>query len=163
MKRTPESQIIKKAGMLIIAILTCELAGVIGSLFTIPNIESWYEQLEKPEFRPPNWLFSPVWITLYALMGVSLYLIYTSGHKERIPALAVFAVQLALNVLWSFAFFGLQSPLYGLIVILLLWISIVYMIFRFYQINRIAALLQVPYLLWVSFAGILNYFILIMN
>ncbi|MCX8200199.1 MAG: tryptophan-rich sensory protein [Candidatus Micrarchaeota archaeon] len=155
---------LKKAAALVIAILVCQLAGVIGSVFTVPNIEPWYESLAKPWFRPPNWLFFPVWTALYTLMGISLYLVYSSGESaHKAPALQAFVIQIILNVIWSFAFFGLKSPLYGFVVIALLWGAIVLMLVRFYKVSRIAALLQIPYLLWVSFAAVLNYLVLVMN
>ncbi len=152
-----------QAALLLIAIIICELAGFVGSVFTAPNIAGWYEQLAKPDFRPPNWLFFPVWTILYALMGVSLYIIYTSKDRMRTAALYAFGVQLFLNVLWSFVFFGMRSPFYGLVTIVLLWASIAYMIFKFFGISKAAALLQVPYLFWVTVAALLNFFIFLMN
>ena len=156
---------IKEAGKLLFAIILCNMAGIIGSLFTFSAIPTWYATLIKPEFNPPNWIFGPVWTTLYILMGVSLYLIwkqYEKGKNAK-PALTIFSAQLVLNALWSILFFGLQSPLYGLICIIPLWISIAAMIAKFYPLSRNAALLQIPYLLWVSFATILNLFIWMLN
>lgn len=142
---------------LVAFIIACEMAGIIGSFFTAESVSTWYLTLEKPSFNPPSWVFAPVWTTLYALMGISAYLVFVSGKKESRFALIVFALQLALNTLWSLAFFGLQSPLYGLIVIIALWIAIVWTIIKFYPISRNAAYLLVPYILWISFASILNY------
>ncbi len=145
------------------AILICELAGAIGSIFTLQSIPTWYATLIKPGFSPPNWLFGPVWILLYALMGVAAYWIYISKDKRTKAALSIFGFQLVLNVLWSIAFFGLRSPLYGLVVIVLLWLSIVATILKFHEIDKKAGLVLIPYILWVSFALILNLFIWRLN
>jgi len=143
---------------LIAAILLCEFVGVLGSFFTFSEIPTWYASLAKPAFSPPGWVFAPVWTTLYALMGVSLYLIWKKGQEKagiKLP-LAIFGIQLSLNFLWSVFFFGLHSPFLGVICIILLWLSIAAMLFSFYKISRTAAYLLIPYLLWVSFASILN-------
>jgi len=155
----------KNKFMLIFAILLCELAGVIGAFFTIPSIEGWYYELIKPSFSPPNWLFGPVWTILYFLMGVSAYLVWERGIKKKNVknSLLIFGVQLVLNILWSILFFGLQSPLLGFICIVLLWIAIAVTIIKFYRISKTAGLLQVPYILWVTFATVLNFFIWIVN
>jgi len=148
---------------LVAFILVCEMAGIIGSFFTAESVSTWYLTLEKPPFNPPSWVFAPVWTTLYALMGISAYLVFFSGKKESRFALVVFALQLALNTLWSLAFFGLQSPLYGLVVIAALWLAIVWTMLRFYNISKNATYLLVPYILWVSFAAVLNYSIWALN
>lgn len=150
---------------LIAAILLCELAGGIGSLFTYPSIEGWYAKLQKPSFNPPNWVFAPVWITLYLLMGISAYLVWEKNResKEAKNSLSIFGMQLVLNMLWSIVFFGLQSPLFGLIDIILLWIAIVVTVFKFFRISRTAGLLLMPYVLWVTFATILNFYIWRLN
>jgi tryptophan-rich sensory protein len=145
---------------LILAIIICQLAGVIGSVFTFGSITTWYSTLNKPDFTPPSWVFGPVWLALYTMMGISAYLIYESGDKE---ALKIFSVQLVLNALWSMVFFGLKSPLYALIVIIILFISIFLTILRVYKNDRAAAILLMPYLAWVGFASALNYNILILN
>ncbi|MDD2655788.1 MAG: tryptophan-rich sensory protein [Candidatus ainarchaeum sp.] len=144
-------------------ILLCELAGAIGSLFTFPGIANWYAYLEKPSFSPPDWLFAPVWILLYLLMGISAHLIFRSKSPASRNALSIFAIQLVLNVCWSFAFFGLFSSFYGFLVIMLLWAAIILTILYFYKISKPAAYLLVPYLLWVTFAMILNYSIMVLN
>jgi benzodiazapine receptor len=151
--------------VLISAILLCELAGVIGSVFTIPSIESWYHKLIKPSFSPPNWVFGSVWITLYFLMGVSAYLVWEKGVKKKDvrDSLLFFGVQLVLNILWSILFFGLHSPLYGFMCILLLWITIAVTITKFYRVSKTSGLLQLPYLLWVTFATALNFFVWRLN
>ena len=158
-KNVPES--IK----LIVSIAICLFAGFLGSFFTIPAIPTWYATLAKPSFAPPNWLFFPVWTTLFVMMGISLYLVWRRGleGQQVKNALVIFAVQLILNVLWSAAFFGLRSPLSGLIEISILWISIAFTIMIFMKISRTAGLLLIPYIIWVSFAAILNFMIWRLN
>ncbi len=150
---------------LIASLVLCQLAGLIGSLATLPSIPIWYESLKKPFFNPPNWLFGPVWTGLYTLMGISLFLVWRrrEGNPQVKLALTFFFVQLILNALWSLAFFGLQSPLLGLVDIVLLWIAILLTIQRFYGISRTGAFLLVPYILWVSFAVVLNVSLWILN
>jgi benzodiazapine receptor len=144
---------------LITAIVVCELAGLIGSIFTSPAIPTWYAGLIKPALNPPAWVFAPAWTTLYALMGIAAFLVWkkTAENKKVNPALGWFAAQLALNVLWSAIFFGLKSPGAALVEIVLLWLAIVAAIFAFAKISKTAAWLLLPYLLWVSYAGLLNY------
>lgn len=144
-------------------IILCQGAGIIGSFFTIQSVEGWYQTLEKPDFNPPAWVFGPVWTVLYTLMGIAAWLVHMSKQQGRRFALKLFYVQLALNALWSFAFFGLRSPLYGLVVILPLWLTISWTILRFDRIDGRAALILVPYILWVTFAALLNYSLLMLN
>lgn len=150
---------------LISAILICQFAGVIGSFFTAPAIASWYSTLAKPEFNPPNYLFAPVWILLFTLMGISLFLVWEKGFskKESKIALSFFSIQLALNSIWSFLFFGLKNPFYALIEIIFLWFAILATIYYFSKISKKAALLLLPYIAWVSFAAVLNFFIFSLN
>lgn len=150
---------------LIVSIVFCQCAGLIGAVFTSTAIPSWYVTLNKPFFTPPNWLFAPVWITLYTLMGVAAFFIWRQGFQDRQVqrALSIFGVQLILNALWSAAFFGLQSPLAGLIVIVILWLAIVLTILKFFPISKTAGLLIMPYILWVSFAAVLNVAIVLLN
>ncbi|MFH2021964.1 MAG: TspO/MBR family protein [Patescibacteria group bacterium] len=150
---------------LIISIIICQLAGGIGALFTTSAIPTWYKTLNKPVFSPPNWLFGPVWTLLYALMGISAYLIYQEGigKKEVRAALVIFGGQLVLNALWSILFFGLKNPLLAFGEIILLWLFIILTIIKFYALNRTAAYLLLPYLFWVSFASILNFSIWYLN
>ena len=139
------------------SLLVCQLAGALGSLFTAPAIPGWYAGLVNPSFSPPNWVFAPVWTALFLLMGVALALVWQrKGHPEAPAALRWFAIQWMLNVLWSIAFFGLHSPLLGLVDIVALWVAIVVTILRFRRISRPAAWLLAPYIAWVSFALILN-------
>ncbi|MBS3057309.1 MAG: tryptophan-rich sensory protein [Candidatus Diapherotrites archaeon] len=150
---------------LIGSIALCEFAGVIGSIFTFPAIATWYASLQKPFFSPQNWVFAPVWTALYFLMGIALYLVIKKGIKGRNAKIAVsaFAVQLVLNALWSFLFFGLKSPLYSFVEIIALWIAIAATIIAFSKISKRAALLLVPYILWTSFAAVLNFSIMALN
>ena len=149
----------------VLGVVLCELAGVVGSVFTFPSIGSWYASLVKPWFNPPNWLFAPVWVTLYALMGVSLGLVWNKGMGDRRVrvGLLVFGVQLALNVLWSVVFFGAESLVYGLGVIFVLWVVIAFTMVLFYRVSGVAGLLLVPYICWVTVATILNYYLWILN
>jgi len=150
---------------LVASILVCQAAGLVGSLFTSPAISSWYATIQKPSFNPPNWVFAPAWTLLFLLMGISLYLVWSKNwqDQEKKKALFVFAFQLLLNILWSILFFGLQSPLYAFIEIIILWLAILFTIISFYKISKPAAYLLLPYILWVSFASILNFSILILN
>ena len=155
----------KNIARLLIAILICEGLGAVGSIFTIPSIGTWYAGITKLSFNPPNWIFGPVWTTLFLLMGISLYLVWMrkfSGAEIK-GAATVFGIQLALNVLWSIIFFGLHLPLLALIDLVLLWLAILLTIIKFYPLSRWAAWLLAPYILWISFAGILNFFIVRLN
>jgi benzodiazapine receptor len=150
---------------LVVSIIACLAAGAIGSIFTRQAIPTWYATLEKPVFNPPNWLFSPVWTLLYIMMGVAAFLVWRKGLENRQVriALIVFLVQLVLNALWSVAFFGLESPLYGLIVIAALWVAILFTVLKFHRLSLAASVLLWPYLLWVSFAAVLNSSIWLLN
>ena len=156
---------IKNIAKLIVAIVVCQVAGTIGSVFTFSSIPIWYATINKPSFTPPNWLFGPVWITLYTLMGISLYLIWNKGleNKEVKSSLFIFSAQLALNALWSILFFGLKSPFYAFIEIIILWIAITVTIFKFYKISKGAGLVLLPYIIWVSIALTLNFYVWILN
>ena len=150
---------------LIASIIICQLAGFIGSLFTTPVIPTWYKTLAKPSFTPPNSLFSPVWIILFLLMGISLFLVWQKNLKDNKVkiALVFFAIQLVLNILWSILFFGLQSPLLAFIEIIILWLAILLTILKFIKVSKPAGLLLLPYILWVSFAALLNFFLWNLN
>jgi benzodiazapine receptor len=150
---------------LVVSIVACQCAGAIGSIFTTPAIPTWYAALEKPFFNPPNWLFAPAWITLYLLMGIAAFLVWRKGLGQRgvKAALVVFLVQLVLNALWSVVFFGLKSPLWGVVVILALWVAILLTILRFFKLSTAAGALLLPYILWVSFASVLNVSIWVLN
>ncbi|MBI2046163.1 MAG: tryptophan-rich sensory protein [Parcubacteria group bacterium] len=155
---------------LIIAIVVSELAGIIGSVFTTPSIGGWYAGIVKPALNPPAWVFGPVWTTLFALMGIAAFLVWSSyaeasaDKKKRIKlALILFGIQLILNMLWSIIFFGLHSPGGALIDIVFLWLAILATIIAFAKISKPAAWLLVPYILWVSFASYLNFAIWSLN
>jgi benzodiazapine receptor len=149
---------------LIASVILCQLAGFLGALFTTSAIPTWYATLRKPFFTPPNWIFSPVWTSLFILMGISLFFVWRkTDHPKFKIAFIFFFVQLILNVFWSVAFFGLKSPLLGLIDIFLLWIAILLTIQIFLKISKFAGVLLIPYFLWVSFATLLNFFLWILN
>src|SRR3989338_5264101 len=176
---------------LVTAIAVSEAAGVIGSVFTTPAISGWYAGIVKPALNPPAWVFGPVWTTLFALMGIAAFLIWREYDKLTLSeveglviqrkrqikiALGIFLGQLALNTLWSIIFFGLHSPGGALIEIAFLWLAILATIIAFAKISppsssiwttdghgKLAALLLVPYILWVSFASYLNYAIWSLN
>lgn len=143
---------------LILSIIGCNLIGVSGALITNPNTE-WFRNLVKPSFQPPNWLFGPAWTILYTLMGIAFYLIWKDGFltSERRQARTLFIIQLLINTSWSFVYFGMQNIESAFIVIAVLLISIIATIRAFGKVQKNAAYLLVPYLLWVSFATVLNY------
>ena len=131
--------------------------GAISGIATSSGLKDWYFNLNKPSFNPPNYLFGPVWSFLYLLMGVSFYLILQETKSPiRKKTIGIFILQLSLNFLWSFLFFKFQLLGLAFIEILLIWLSIVWMILEFKKLNKTAAYLQIPYLLWVSFASLLN-------
>jgi tryptophan-rich sensory protein len=173
---------------LFISIIICELAGVVGSIFTVSQIRSWYAGINKPFFNPPSWIFGPVWTTLFVLMGISFYIVWNkkfavnnelkfkhnkpinalskkflSGKWQKLNIILIFTAQLILNVLWSIIFFGAHSLGLAFFELLMLWCAIAFTIINFYRVSKIAALFLLPYILWVSFAGILNLFIWILN
>jgi len=149
----------------VISIVLPLIIGFLGSIFTSSSVKTRYLTLIKPSFNPPSWLFGPVWILLYVLMGISLYLIWSYGlnYSGVKIALIIFVIQMVLNFLWSILFFGLHNPLLAFVNIVLLWISILAMIILFFRVSPLAAYLQIPYLLWVTFASILNLFIFLLN
>jgi tryptophan-rich sensory protein len=150
---------------LIAAIIVCQLAGAIGSFFTMPNIPTWYNGLAKPSFAPLGSVIGAVWITLYTLMGIALYIVWQRGFgKQEVKnAVSAFGLQLVLNALWSFLFFGLRSPFYGIVGIVLMWFAIAYTMLKFWKVSKNATYLLVPYIAWVTFAGYLNFTIWQMN
>ena len=168
----PSFQILPRTGMtgkkiltLIIAIGICLLAGYIGSYYTTPEIPTWYAGLQKPDINPPSWVFAPVWTVLYIMMGFSLYLILLSDLKKQEVqfGLILFIFQLMVNIGWSFFFFGLHSTFFGFLAIVLLWAVLLCTIIQVWRFSIPAAVLLMPYFVWVSFAGYLNYEILILN
>ena len=159
------NQRIRAGVKLVLFVAFCETAGVVGAFFTISSIPTWYGGIRKPDIAPPNWVFAPVWTTLYCLMGVSLFLVWsrTFGKGLGRSAIAVFCTQLILNVLWSYLFFGLQSSFLGAVEITILWLAIAATVVLFSRISRTAGLILLPYLCWVTLAGYLNYMIWILN
>jgi len=160
--RLPERRPVASAFAVVLA---CVLFGAAGGLITAPQIETWYATLEKPGFTPPNWVFGPVWTLLYALQGVAAWLLWRAGtgSREVRVALGLFAAQFVLNLAWSPAFFGLESPVLGLVVIVPLWVAIVGTMGASWRVDRRASVLLVPYLAWVSYATALNYALYALN
>jgi benzodiazapine receptor len=150
---------------LIVSVVLTLGAGFFGSLATTPKISSWYSHINKPSFNPPNWIFGPVWTFIFILMGIAFYLIWKKGvaSGEVKAAMVVFGLQLILNVLWSFLFFYFESPTFALADIAVLWLAILATIIGFWKIDIAAGVLLIPYLIWVSFAGILNAAIVQLN
>lgn len=142
-------------------ILVCLAVGGLGGVATAQSVTDWYPTLNKPAWTPPGWLFGPVWTVLYVMMGVAAWLVWRTGDARA--ALGIFAVQLALNFAWSFLFFGLKSPVMGLVCIILLWLAIAATIRAFGRNSNVAAVLLWPYLAWVSFATALNGAIVVLN
>lgn len=149
----------------IIAVLIPLAVGSLAGYFTASSVNGWYTTLVKPSFNPPNWLFAPVWTSLYIMMGIALFLVWNSGAAEDVKRTAVtlFIVQLVLNFLWSFVFFYAQQPGWALVNIILMWIFIFLTILWFGKISSLSAWLLVPYICWVSFATVLNFAIWKLN
>ena len=148
---------------LLIALAIPLLIGFFGSFFTISEIGSWYQTIQKPSWNPPNWIFGPVWTTLYLLMGISLFLVWRSSASQKRIAIILYTVQLVLNFFWSFIFFKQHQIGFAFAEILALWLMILLSIFAFGRMNKLAAWLLVPYISWVSFAAILNFTIWQLN
>lgn len=138
----------------LVALVAPFAAGALGSIPTARSIPTWYRTLDKPSWNPPDKVFGPAWSTLYALMGVALVLVRRQPRTNG--AQATFGLQLALNLAWSFVFFGSRNIRGALVVIALLWVSILATIAQFSRVRLAAGLLLVPYLAWVTFAGVLN-------
>ena len=149
---------ISNSGKLAIAMFVSLAAGGLGSIFTSSAIPTWYATLTRPALNPPNWIFAPVWTTLFVLMGIATWLIWKQGiDKPKVrEALKIFLGQLTLNVLWSFIFFGLHNPGLAFLEIIFLWLAILATILSFSKVSKTAAFLLVPYIAWVSFASYLN-------
>lgn len=148
-----------KISRILTVVVTCLVVGYFSGIVTKSSIEIWYPTLVKPSFNPPNWIFAPVWSMLYVMMGVAAGLVWNriDFEKEIVKkALVFFAIQLALNALWSYLFFGLKNPMLAGVEIILLWLMIYETYAKFGKINTIASYLFIPYLLWVSFAMVLN-------
>jgi benzodiazapine receptor len=153
----------------VISIIICESVGIIGSFFTFSSVSNWFPTLVKPWFSPPSWLFGPVWTILYFLMGLSLYIVWNyktetvSKQKYKKQFFILFGIQLILNALWSFLFFGLKSPISGLIDILFLDIAVITTIIYANRVSKYAAVLLAPYMAWILFATLLNFEIVLLN
>jgi tryptophan-rich sensory protein len=151
---------------LALAVLTVEVVGASGAIFTAQGLGEWYGTLQRPPLAPPNWVFGPVWTILFGLIGVALWLVWRQAGESPVAvrvAVGVFTLHFAFNLGWSAVFFGLQEIGLGLVVILALWLLIVATMWTFNRVDRRAALLLVPYLVWVSFATYLNYLFLVLN
>jgi tryptophan-rich sensory protein len=143
--------------LLVSLLLPLGVGGVAG-MFTASAIPTWYATLARPSFAPPNWLFGPAWTVLYIAMGISLFLVWNSEPgKARTAAMVAFGVQLVLNFAWSFIFFYYKQLGLALIEIVAMWVAILVMMILFYQVRPLSAYLNIPYLLWVSFATALNF------
>ena len=148
-----------KITKILTVVITCLVVGYFSGIVTRGSILTWYPTLVKPSFNPPNWVFAPVWSMLYIMMGIAAGLVWDriDFEKEIVKkALVIFAVQLGLNALWSYIFFGLHNPMLAGIEIVLLWLMIYETYTQFSKINKIAGYLFIPYLAWVSFAMVLN-------
>jgi len=152
----------KRMGVLVVSLILPYAAGLIGSLATEPAIETWYSTLQKPFFSPPNSVFAPIWIVLYLLMGLALYLVWSHKGLTHQPV-RLFMVHLVVNAVWSLAFFGLQSPLFGLLIIVPLVIVVGVLIKQFSRTSKLAAWLLAPYFAWLLFATALNLSIWYLN
>ena len=148
-----------KITKILVVVVTCLVIGYFSGMVTRSSITTWYPTLVKPSFNPPNWVFAPVWSMLYIMMGVAAGLDWNriDFEKEAVKkALIFFAIQLALNALWSYLFFGLHNPFLALIEIILLWLMIFETYTQFKKIDKVAGMLLIPYLAWVTFATVLN-------
>ncbi|RYY64712.1 MAG: tryptophan-rich sensory protein [Chitinophagaceae bacterium] len=155
----------KNGWKLFLSLLIPQVVGLTAGYFTITGVGSWYQTIRRPEWNPPNWLFGPVWTALYILMGIALYLVWNGKERsvQKRSAILLWSLQLAVNFLWSFFFFNQHRTGLALADLAVLWLLILLTIFAFARISKIAAWLLVPYISWVTFAGILNYTIWILN
>lgn len=154
----------KNTLVLVGAILIAQLAGIVGGFFTASSIDSWYIFLQKPSWNPPNWIFGPVWVSLYVMMGIASYLIWTKKETKNVGfILKIYGIHLIVNALWSIVFFYFQEIKWAFMVILILWAMILYITLHFYKIYKSTLWLMVPYFIWVSFAAALNYSIMLLN
>lgn len=149
----------------IISLLIPLAIGFTASLVTRPEIPGWYAALQKPSFNPPPWLFAPVWTGLYIMMAIAAYLVWAKRNRAAAfyTATSIYCIQLLLNFSWSIVFFGMHQVFWALIIIILLWVSIVLNMIWFHRFSKTASWLLVPYLLWVSFASVLNLYIYLLN
>ena len=149
---------------LVLFLAICLGAGGLGAIATTPEIEGWYKTIAKPSWNPPDALFGPVWTTLYVLMAISAWLVWRpNGFRAAAVPLTLFAVQLLLNLAWSWIFFGMHQPGWAFAEIVVLWLAILATTVSFFRRAKIAAWLLLPYLAWVSFASVLNHAIWQLN
>jgi tryptophan-rich sensory protein len=150
---------------LIICLVVVSCVALTGSFFVSSSSLDWYASLQKPVFTPPSWLFGPVWTILYILMAISVFLIWRKGLGTAAgkTAVAAFILQLVLNALWTPIFFGLKLPLIALGEIVILWLAVFATITSFWKVSKTAAILLLPYILWISFAAVLNASIYLLN
>jgi len=156
---------LKEVPMLVGSILIPLVIGYLGAIVTLPQISSWYSTLSKPWWSPPNWLFGPIWTTLYVLMGIALFLVWREGiHRRDVRfAILIFGVQLVLSLIWSVVFFSLHALFGSFAIVMLLWLAILANIIAFLIISKWAGFLLVPYIIWVSIASYLNYSVYLLN
>lgn len=157
--------VFRKTLVMLLSIAIAQSAGLIGTYFTMDAIPTWYATLTKPSFNPPNWLFGPVWVTLYTLMGVAAFFAWDRRFEVTAarPALRWYVLQLLLNTIWTPIFFGAQKLGLAFGVIIALWVAIIITMYKFYRVSPWLMLLLVPYILWVSFASLLNYTLWMLN
>jgi translocator protein len=148
---------------ILICSIACLLLGSLSGIATGEAVNGWYSQIIKPSWNPPGWIFGPVWSLLYLMMGAAFALVWHEREKSRKAALLLFLLQFVFNLLWSVLFFGIGRMDLALIEILVLWGLILLCIFSFYKVNKTAAYLLLPYLVWVSFASVLNATIVNLN
>ncbi len=144
-------------------IVLSQMAGFIGAGLTATSVQTWYVTLNKPWFTPPNWLFGPMWLTLYTLMGLATFWVSEKKTKQSTSAVKFFLIHLLVNALWSPVFFGLRQVFLALVIIAVMWVMIVLLIGKYWRIDKKAGLALVPYLMWVSVATALNVAILVLN
>ena len=150
---------------LIISVAACEISGIVSSMLSGAVINPWFDNLRKPAWNPPSYLFGPVWAILYLVMGISIWLIWKSNKRmhEKEIAITFFVIQLFLNFWWSMLFFKFHSPPLALVDIILLLTVMILTAFKFFPISKTAAYLFIPYICWVAFATVLNYSIWVLN
>lgn len=154
-----------KISKLVFALVSCQLAGILGSLVTGPSVKGWFQTLEKPVLMPPGWVFGAVWTTLFVLMAIAFWLVWTNDNKSKHKktAMILFGVQLALNILWSVIFFGLGEMFFAIIELMVLFAAVLATTFYFFKQSKIAGYLMIPYLLWLCAAAYLNIAIYLLN
>lgn len=159
MKQLQSGHFWHRAFHLVVFIVLAQAVGIVGTYFTLDAIPTWYATLAKPSYAPPNWIFGPVWTTLYALMGTAAFFVWEERFHMTHAARGIrwYWIQLLLNGIWTPIFFGLQNMGLALIVIVLLWLAIIKTMYEFWKVKRFSAFLLLPYLAWVSFATVLNY------